>query len=189
MTDYRATTTTGTMGAGGMAGAMAGDADKIRGILATGVRNAHSLEKEAIQLMERQIPRLDTYPELQARMRQHLEETRVQEERLDRMLDRMGDAPSTVKDMVMQVAANVAAAVHMPADDEILKNTFADLAFENYEIAAYRSLIAMAEACGATEERAVFEASLAEEEAMAEWLDAHVGQITRQYLTQTEARS
>ena len=44
------------MGTGG--GAMA-DREKVRGILATGVRNAHALEKQAIQLIERQIPRLD----------------------------------------------------------------------------------------------------------------------------------
>ena len=34
------------------------------------------------------------------------------------------------------------------ADDEILKNTFANLAFENYEFASYESLISMARAGG-----------------------------------------
>ena len=43
---------------------------------------------------------------------------------------------------------NMAAVAHVPMDDEILKDTFANHAFENFEIAAYTSLIAMAEAAG-----------------------------------------
>ena len=43
-------------------------------------------------------------------------------------------------------------------------------AFENYEIAAYRSLITMTEVVGMPQFRAPLEASLREETAMAQWL-------------------
>ncbi len=50
----------------------------------------------------------------------------------------------------MGLMGNMAALAHAPAQDEILKNTFANHAFENYEIAVYDSLIAIAEAAART---------------------------------------
>lgn len=170
-------------------GRWAGDMDTFRSIFATGVRNAHALEKQAIQLIERQLPRLDDYPEVKARMRQHLEETRAQEERLDQVLRTLDDDRSVVKDMVLEFMGNMAAMAHMPADDEILKNTFANLAFENYEKAAYTSLITMAEAAGFEREKALFEQSLREEEAMADWIETSTPMVTQRYLQLSAHRS
>jgi ferritin-like metal-binding protein YciE len=42
----------------------------------------------------------------------------------------------------------MAAAGHMPMADEVLSNTFAHHAFENFEIASCMALITMAEAAG-----------------------------------------
>jgi len=39
---------------------------------------------------------------------------------------------------------------HAPVQDEVVKNTFANYAFEHVEIATYRALIALAQAVGAT---------------------------------------
>ncbi|MDB5596402.1 MAG: hypothetical protein JWM36_3363 [Hyphomicrobiales bacterium] len=73
---------------------------------------------------------------------------------------------------------------HIPADDEVLKNTFANLAFENYEIGAYKSLIAMAEAFGETNAEGLLRQSLEEEEErMAEWISANVAENTKQFLS------
>ena len=44
---------------------------------------------------------------------------------------------------------NLAAMANASAGDEILKNTFANNAFEHYEIAAYKSLIKLCERAGA----------------------------------------
>lgn len=41
-----------------------------------GLRNAHAVEMEAIELMSRQVERLSNYPEIEARLRQHIDETR-----------------------------------------------------------------------------------------------------------------
>lgn len=67
------------------------------------------------------------------------------------------------------------------ADDEILKNAFSSFAFENFEIASYMSLIAMAEACGSPSIPAL-DQSLREERAMADWIEANVVMITRRYV-------
>jgi ferritin-like metal-binding protein YciE len=78
--------------------------------------------------------------------------------------------------------ANVLAMTHAVASDEILKNTFANNAFENFEIAAYKSLLALCGPAGADDARPHLQASLREEEQMAKWIDTNVEKVTLAYL-------
>jgi ferritin-like metal-binding protein YciE len=57
------------------------------------------------------------------------------------------------------------------ASDEIIKNSLANLAFEHYEMAAYKSLLTLAEAGGMQQAMQLLRQNLASEQAMAEWLD------------------
>jgi ferritin-like metal-binding protein YciE len=50
-------------------------AQTAREIVAVGLRNAHAIETQARELMERQSERLDEYPEVKARVTAHLQET------------------------------------------------------------------------------------------------------------------
>jgi ferritin-like metal-binding protein YciE len=45
----------------------------------------------------------------EARMREHIDETDRQAQRLEEMLDALGDSPSRLKDATLALAANVAA--------------------------------------------------------------------------------
>jgi ferritin-like metal-binding protein YciE len=78
---------------------------------------------------------------VQTRLRQHLAETVQQLHRLEKCPAACGETASLIKDTLMSAFANITAIGHAAADDEILKNTFANKAFEHYEIAAYKSLI------------------------------------------------
>lgn len=66
--------------------------------------------------------------------------------------------------------------------DEILKNTFANNAFENFEIAAYKSLLALCDSAGASDAKADLETSLKEEQRMAAWIDSNVENVTMEFL-------
>jgi hypothetical protein len=55
-----------------------------------------------------------------------------------------------MKDAMMSFVGNMAAMGHAIAPDEILRNQLANNTFENYEVAAYKSLLALAEAGGAS---------------------------------------
>lgn len=158
-----------------------------RDLFVVGLRNAHAVENEALSIMNRQIDRLENYPELSARLRTHVEETNGQLKRLDDILGSLGEDNSTFKDVAASFMGNMAALGHSMAGDEILKNSFADYAFENYEIAAYRSLITMAETCGALAAVPLLKASLEEEQAMAEWLEMHLPQVTQRYIALASA--
>jgi hypothetical protein len=101
--------------------------------------------------MERQIERMQRCPDVAMRLRRRPDETGRQEERLDQLLDRFNETCSMLKAMAMQFTAKQDALTHAMADDGILKNTFANLAFEPFAIASYKSAIAMAEAGGCSE--------------------------------------
>ena len=75
--------------------------ETVNDIFATGLRNAHAMEAQAKELLERQIERLDDYPELRDRMRRHLTETEGQQERLKQILRSMSEPTSTIEDAAM----------------------------------------------------------------------------------------
>jgi len=153
-----------------------------RDVYVVGLRNAHAMEVQARELMERQSERLGDYPDVQAKVKEHLAETNEQLKRLEQCLEACGETSSTLKDTVQSAMANSMAMANAMAGDEILKNTFANSAFEHFEIAAYKSLLTLCGSAGQEKARALLEANLEEEERMAAWIDAHVGKVTQDYL-------
>jgi len=151
-------------------------------LFVTGLKNMHAVEKEAIQILKRQIERTGEYPEVQDKLRSHLTETEGQERRLMELLEGLGESRSIAKDSVGTIMGNLAAMAHAPAPDEILKNTFANHAFENYEIAAYKSLITMGEAIRAEHCVDALQESLGQEEAMAKWILENTPKVTQMYM-------
>jgi len=162
-------------------------ADEPRMIYITGLHNAHAMETQAIQLLTRQVERLENYPELEARMRMHLEESKVQRARLEEVLNSLDEQHSALKEAVLGFGGNMAALAHTTASDEILKNTLANFMFEHFEIAAYKSLIAMSEFIGHPEGVSAARASLQEEEEMAAWINDHIAPTTITFLERVKA--
>jgi ferritin-like metal-binding protein YciE len=160
---------------------------KARDLLIVGLRNAHAMETQARELMERQGERTADFPEVQSKLRAHLDETNQQLRRLEQCLSDLGESVSAIKDTAMSTLGNLTAMAHASAGDEILKNTFANNAFENYEIAAYKSLLALCKRAG-VDFKGSLEQSLREEERMAQWIAEHVEQVTLQYVA-TEERA
>jgi ferritin-like metal-binding protein YciE len=145
-----------------------------REVYITGLRNQHAIENQAIELLERQIGRLENYPEMVDRMRQHLEESKQQAARIEELLAGLNTSHSTLKDMVTSFMGNVAALGHAPAADEVVKNTVANYAFEHYEIASYQGLLVVAELAGQGRSTALLQQSLQEEQLMAQWIAEHL---------------
>jgi ferritin-like metal-binding protein YciE len=161
--------------------------DVTRSVFVTGLKNAHALEHEALALLNRQIDRLTNYEEVAERLRQHRDETEEQVGRLEAIFTEIGESRSAIKDVVMALSGSLAALGHTLAGDEILKNTFANQAFENFEIASYRSLITVAEAAGYDGVIPLLQETLREEEAMAAWVADSVPLVTRKFLTLKQA--
>jgi ferritin-like metal-binding protein YciE len=146
------------------------------------LRDAHAMENQAIEILEKQANRLEHYPELRAKVRTHLDETHRQAERVEQCLHQLGTDTSSLKTAAGKMIGTAQQLSGLFASDEVLKSGIADYAFEHYEIASYKMLIAAAGEAGETEVQRRLEENLREEEAMAEWLGQHLPEVTRQYL-------
>lgn len=155
--------------------------DKARDIFITGLRNAHAMEHQALSIMKPQETRIESYPQVRERLRMHIAETEKQIERLDTILTTLGESNSAIKDTALSAVGSMAALSHSIAGDEIIKNSLANFAFENYEIAAYNSLLTLAETGDFADARRLLEQNLAEEKAMAQWLEENLPAVTLQF--------
>jgi ferritin-like metal-binding protein YciE len=153
----------------------------------TGLRNQHAVETQAIGTVKNELGRMEPYPELHARMQHELERSTTQAARLDDLLAKHGTSKSAAKEAVTSTVATVAGFAHAGADDEVLKNVLAAVGFKAYEIGSYKTLLIMAEAAGAADDRAVLEQSMQEEQEMGDWLGSHLPDFVHAYLTQNVA--
>jgi ferritin-like metal-binding protein YciE len=162
-------------------------ADNARDIYIVGLRNQHAVENQAVKLLERQVSRLENYPEMRERLRRHIEESKEQARRLEEILSGLGTSESTLKDTMMSLAGNLMAIGHSTAADEVVKNTFANFAFEHFEIAAYKSLLTLADATSNFAGQSLLQTSLQEEQAMADWIEQQIGPTTLRYVERSSA--
>lgn len=156
-------------------------------VFATGLKNAHAMEKQALSILKPQVSRIENYPDMRNRIEQHISETEQQIERLETLFDRIDEKHSGFKDMALSMGGTMAALSHAAAGDEVLKDTFANYAFEHYEIAAYKSLIRIGDHLSIADTSDLLRQNLEEEEMMAQWIDEHVGLVSDQYLALREA--
>lgn len=159
----------------------------IRTIFVTGLKNAHAMENQALSIMKPQVSRIENYPQVADRLQQHIRETEGQITRIETLLDELAESHSALKDMALSFTGAMAALGHTVAGDEILKNSFANFAFENFEIAAYKSLITVAELGGFPNGVPTLRSNLEEEIAMADWLDANLRSVTMTFASLRES--
>lgn len=153
-----------------------------RETLVAGLRNLHSLEKQAISTLEPQVERLEGYPDLQARIREHVEQSREHAKRVDIALRQIDASTSPVKDALLGIMGWAQSSWQGVAQDTVLKNTLANIMFEHFEIASYRSVLKLADLAGHPEIKPDLEQSLREEEEMAKWLEDRLNAVTERYV-------
>ncbi|HEV7416329.1 MAG TPA: ferritin-like domain-containing protein [Tianweitania sediminis] len=158
----------------------------IHGLFVTGLRNAHAMENQALSIMSPQVSRIENYPEVAQRLQQHITETEGQIRRIEDILGSLNESHSSLKDAALSFGGMMAALGHSVADDEIIKNSFANYAFETFEMAAYKSLITMAEHGGFAAAKPLLEANLNEEIAMADWLESNLATVTKRFISLNE---
>lgn len=143
------------------------------------LRDAHAMEQQAEQMLKAQAARIEHYPQLKARIEQHLEETLGQQRLVESCIERLGGSPSIIKDAMGKMAAFGQAMGGMTTSDEIVKGAMASYVFENLEIATYTALLGAAKTVGDVETQRVCEQILPQEQAMADWLLAHLPELTK----------
>jgi ferritin-like metal-binding protein YciE len=129
-------------------------------------------------------------PMLQERLEQHVEETETQIERLQKAFEAIGEKAKAEK---CEAAIGLREEHdHFKEEEkptpEILEafNLGSGLRVEHYEIAAYRSAIAVAETLGEDECAKILRESLEEEEAMAKFLEKNAPKALKQLMLKIE---
>lgn len=150
------------------------------------LRDAHAMEQQAEQMLKAQAGRLEHYPQLKARIEQHVTETQSQRDLLEGCIARLGGSTSTLKDLTGKAMAFGQAVGGMLFPDEVVKGAIAGYVFENLEIATYTVLIAAAETVGDAETKLACEKILKQEQDMAGWLRDHLPEITQAFLRRSE---
>lgn len=150
------------------------------------LRDAHAMEEQAEKMLSATADRLEHYPELKARILQHLDETKQQATLVRGCIERRGGDTSVTKDAMAKIMAMAQGMSGMFVSDEVVKASLASYAFEHMEIASYKALIAAAEMVGDEETKRVCEQILPQEEAMAQWLADHLPGTVKQFLGRDE---
>jgi ferritin-like metal-binding protein YciE len=145
------------------------------------LRNAHAMEENVIKSLERQRTSTAGYPELNARIQQHLEETHRHKDLVEQCLRMLDTSASTVKTMVGWAAGMMSGMMTGMSDDEAVRNVVMDYAMEHLEIGTYETIVAMAEATDMIGIADICREILEDEERMAAWLRGELPEITRNY--------
>ena len=139
-----------------------------------GLKNAHATTRQGRTLVAGQVERVESYPQLKAKLAVHLREKDAQLARLESLIAGYGETPSVVKDTAMSVAAGVAAVASAATADEIVKNSFATLAQAKYEAAAFETLLVFAEAADETEALRPLQQCLSESRGLASFVEENL---------------
>lgn len=146
------------------------------------LRDASAMETQAAEMLERQTERLQHYPEMLAKVREHKAVTERQSERVRACLKRLGTDTSAIKSGIGMLLGNAQSLSGLFAGDEVVKAAIFSYAFEQWEIANYRALIRAAEECGEAEVARLCAENLREEEEMARWLHDQLPEVTATFL-------
>lgn len=151
------------------------------------LEDAYAMEQEAETMMKAMAGRIEHYPELKARIEQHVQETRWQAEQLAACITGLGASLPDMKGAVAKAMAGMHAMGNAMMSDEVAKGVGISYAFEHMEIASYRALLVAAEREGQQTVVDTCQAILRQEEAMAEWLYEHQPAVIRAFLEREAA--
>lgn len=156
--------------------------DEQKNTLIAWLNDAHAMEEGLINVLNKQIEETEGKPDMQAKLREHLAETKEHAEMVRACLARYDNEPSGGKDLLAKASAAINSAGMSLADDAMVKNVHSSYAAEHFEIASYTVIRAAAMELGDTETAAVCDEILLDEQDMAAWLRDSIPVVVAEHL-------
>ena len=147
-------------------------ADDLQQKLVDYVEDAHAMEQNVSQMLSSMISTTDD-PEIGETLRHHKQQTEEHERRLRERLDALGVGTSTTKQAGAVGSALLKGVGDMARTDKPGKNARDGFMTDHMEIAAYQLLERLAERAGDQQTAEVARQNRADEEAMAQQIDAN----------------
>jgi ferritin-like metal-binding protein YciE len=159
-------------------------------IVLTWLNDAYNVENALVHVLDRHAKEAKGFPDMEAKLAEHLAQTRRHAELVAGRITALGGAPSTHKDRWSGVLTPLENLFAGSADEEsLLKNSISDYASENFEIATYRAIITAAQDTGDTDTVQVCQQILGDEQAMARFLDERMPAFVDHIIGQAIAAS
>ena len=152
--------------------------DDLRDKLVTYIQDAYAMENEIVDILEKHVKDADGFPDIQALMQRHLDETKTHRQRMEDCLKAYNEKPSSMKGAATSAMGNVMGMMSGSRTDTLAKNTRDDYTTEHFEIAAYGLLIATAQAYGDTATMQACEMNLRDEVRMAALLEQQFPRVS-----------
>lgn len=153
-----------------------------RDTLISWLSDAHAMETHLLPVLRNHAKDARVNPQIQRRLEQHISETEQHAERMRQAVERFGTSPSAIKSTLGSLMGNIQSVSTGIFSDELVKNALTDYSAEQFEVAAYKALIAGAEDLGETEVARLCRENLREDEDMARFLDQQLPSIVHQTL-------
>ncbi|MBV9280198.1 MAG: DUF892 family protein [Chloroflexi bacterium] len=151
------------------------------------LNNAYSMEMGLVHTLQSHARDAEDFPQLQARIQQHVEETRRHADLVRGCIERRGGSTSALKRGMATVAGKAQGVATRPAQDRVVKNALADSSAEQLEIASYMALIAAAQDLGDQDTVAACRQILRDEEEMARFLDQNLPTVVTETMRRIPA--
>jgi ferritin-like metal-binding protein YciE len=149
-------------------------------LLIAWLNDAHAMETSIVESLERQVDMAASQPMVQQGIQRHLDATRNHAEIVKACLEDLGERPSSIKDAMASIGGKVQAMMPATAKDGLVKAALNDYSIEHMEIASYQALIVAATELGHASIVSRLEWIVAEEQAMAGWLEENLPTLVRE---------
>jgi ferritin-like metal-binding protein YciE len=138
------------------------------------LNDAYAMEQAQIAMLENHARDASDFAEMNQRLLLHIDETRRHASLMHDCLIQLDARPSAVKSGLNRLMNQIRDWATGTDDDELVKNTIADIAAEQFEIASYEALLTAASDVGNQQVVQACEQILRDEYDMAEWLKQHL---------------
>ncbi len=151
------------------------------------LKDAYSMEMGLVPILKQHADDAKDLPEVQRQDLQHMEQTKRHAEMVKACIERRGDNVSSIKSAIGGMVGTMQSVATAPFKDEPVKNCLSDYAAENFEVACYKALVHTAEQLGDMQTARVCRQIMQEDQAMAQWIEAHLPTVINYELQQKAA--
>jgi ferritin-like metal-binding protein YciE len=156
----------------------------LRDALIEYLQDMYAVENHLVDVLTEHSADAADFPVVQAKIQEHLEQTKQHRQRMEDCLSSYGKKPSGGKNALTGLMGKLQGALSGSRKDVLARNARDDFVAENFEIAAYSMLIATAQALGDQKTAQACQLNLRDEVNMAEWLGAHAAEAALTALVQ-----